>query len=51
MPKLIDDKRAEAKARQEAYDKLSPQQKLQRLEQKGVKSGKEYKKLLKQIEK
>jgi hypothetical protein len=50
MPKSIDDKRTEAKARQEEYDKMSPKDKLKRLEQKGIKSGKEFTKLSKLAE-
>ena len=49
FPNRIETRRNEAKARQEAYDKLTPQQKLVRLTTAGITSGKHYNKLIARI--
>jgi parvulin-like peptidyl-prolyl isomerase len=50
MPKKTEQKRLEAQQRQEAYDKLTPQQKLKRLDRRGFAATKERERLRRQIE-
>ena len=44
-----EERRKAAQERQEAYDKLTTQQKIQKLEAQGFRSGKQHKKLLKKL--